>query len=1063
MQRKGNWKEVAKEEAFEKANFIWKPTNFNYKMYTKIDQIQKDSQSDRHDKFVVNHLENIKRICTKTGLIKTLKTYYKGNAEAIDSVYSVFDSTPTSFVVSSSLDTYEYHQFVARYMDLQRNEGHSAKERIPQKHCTENYWLVKPANMNQGRGIEIFNDLQEIQKFLSSRPMFSYWVIQKYIEKPLLFKNRKFDIRVWALATHDNEFYFYKDGYLRTSSDAYSLDNENNYVHLTNNCLQKNGDNYGKFEDGNTIGFEAFQEYLDKEFPQYKLNVNEHFLKRIRDLMLDVYHSSRKQMNPLKRKNCFELFGFDFIIDEDFRIWLLEVNTNPYLGIPNEYIKVLLPNMIDDMLNIVLDPVFNQAERKANNQFELLYSKNLGVNLRRKINEGIYPVKELEQIRQTRHQLKIKKANQDKQQNNSLAPRIKEDLILQNSYSLAAQNKTMFGRVSPKLTMYQQQIPRGMNLATNLSVRNLQSLTNNQIKSLAQSNPSFKKDFNSVLNQIIGTLINNELFSEYEIEDSQVGLQLLAQTYHYSCFSNEETLSKIFTLINNDKIPLKIKSSILESIKMMLKNFQFKKQFILNHTQTKQNLINLFKLANNCQNLEDFQIYHQVKKEKVETLNLVMTQSQMKEISLYLKLKEQDLIKIKESQLQDENEKKIKFELQSQTQKELHLKEQEEKRKKAEEYFQKRIEEKRKLQLEQMKKEMVEREKYLKEEEERKKIQLENLRKKEEIRKQKLMEQMKRKLEEDQKQNEELSKREFEKHLQKINPAQDLNLSKVKVNKSRYDFINHFEKNKRPQIKLEKIHNGTIKINKSYEFEQDMQSLDQGELKRKKILLEPLIDTKRLANLSKMSMTGTLNTPQKTKKFNFEKLKQLSVTNQDSKQKQLEFKINSTLNIDDADKFQKLRNSQSQKSIKQNHNVQTALIQNIQQLGFGKAISILPALGSLNLNDVSLQQTSKPLKESDIRLFNIYGLQSVSKDYKQSNKKGHLKYKINKDIISYPKSSRKKNQNNYQIKAIESQVVLSKQYNINKSGSYNQDMDIQEHELIQEQNSDKIRMLAPTD
>lgn len=106
------------------------------------------------------------------------------------------------------------------------------------------------------------------------------------------------------------------------------------------------------------MGFEAFQQYLDATFPQYKLNVQEHFLKRIKDLMLDVYLSVKKTINPSKRKNSFELFGFDFLIDEDFRVWLIEVNTNPYLGIPNDYIKVLLPNMIDDLFKIVLDPVF---------------------------------------------------------------------------------------------------------------------------------------------------------------------------------------------------------------------------------------------------------------------------------------------------------------------------------------------------------------------------------------------------------------------------------------------------------------------------------------------------------------------------------------------------------------------------------------------------------------------------------------------------------------------------------------------------------------------------------
>lgn len=111
-------------------------------------------------------------------------------------------------------------------------------------------------------------------------------------------------------------------------------------------------------------------------------------MKRIKDLMIDVYLSVRKTINPSKRKNSFELFGFDFLIDEDFRVWLIEVNTNPYLGIPNAYIKELLPKMIDDLFKIVLDPVFSKEETGngidlSNNGFEMLYSQGQGINKRR--------------------------------------------------------------------------------------------------------------------------------------------------------------------------------------------------------------------------------------------------------------------------------------------------------------------------------------------------------------------------------------------------------------------------------------------------------------------------------------------------------------------------------------------------------------------------------------------------------------------------------------------------------------------------------------------------------
>jgi len=118
--------------------------------------------------------------------------------------------------------------------------------------------------------------------------------------------------------------------------------------------------------------------------------------------MLDVYLSVKKTINPNKRKNSFELFGFDFLIDEDFRVWLIEVNTNPYLGIPNDYIKVLLPNMLDDLFKLVLDPVFQPEKADSaltGNKFELLYSQSAGVNKRRKLDEGLYPVPQLAQER----------------------------------------------------------------------------------------------------------------------------------------------------------------------------------------------------------------------------------------------------------------------------------------------------------------------------------------------------------------------------------------------------------------------------------------------------------------------------------------------------------------------------------------------------------------------------------------------------------------------------------------------------------------------------------------
>jgi hypothetical protein len=75
-------------------------------------------------------------------------------------------------------------------------------------------------------------------------------------------------------------------------------------------------------------------------------------------LILKSFYSVRKTIDPHRRQHCFELFGYDFIIDEDFNTWLIEINTNPGLVEACELLKMYYPRMIDDMLKLTVDKVF---------------------------------------------------------------------------------------------------------------------------------------------------------------------------------------------------------------------------------------------------------------------------------------------------------------------------------------------------------------------------------------------------------------------------------------------------------------------------------------------------------------------------------------------------------------------------------------------------------------------------------------------------------------------------------------------------------------------------------
>jgi hypothetical protein len=81
--------------------------------------------------------------------------------------------------------------------------------------------------------------------------------------------------------------------------------------------------------------------------------------------MADIKHSISKTMESVKnkinlnnRKGCFELFGYDFMVDQDLTVWLIECNTNPCLTETCPLLRKLIPRMIDDTFRLTIDKEF---------------------------------------------------------------------------------------------------------------------------------------------------------------------------------------------------------------------------------------------------------------------------------------------------------------------------------------------------------------------------------------------------------------------------------------------------------------------------------------------------------------------------------------------------------------------------------------------------------------------------------------------------------------------------------------------------------------------------------
>ena len=86
-------------------------------------------------------------------------------------------------------------------------------------------------------------------------------------------------------------------------------------------------------------------------------------LERIKELMLLSLKAVKDKLNPRSRQYCFEIFGYDFIIDSDLKPWIIEVNTNPCLELSSPLLSQLIPRMIDDALSLTIDTIFPTSHK----------------------------------------------------------------------------------------------------------------------------------------------------------------------------------------------------------------------------------------------------------------------------------------------------------------------------------------------------------------------------------------------------------------------------------------------------------------------------------------------------------------------------------------------------------------------------------------------------------------------------------------------------------------------------------------------------------------------------
>ena len=228
------------------------------------------------------------------------------------------------------------------------------------------------------------NDMYELTENAYHKYRSTLIVVQKYIERPLLYFGRKFDIRIWVLLTHDFKVYMFNEGHLKCCSVKYDLNIDDNFSHLTNYSFQKYNNNFGKYEKGNEVSFDDLQYNIQVNYNNC-INFKNEVMPKIKNIIKFVFQSVKNKINGLNRNYTFEIYGFDFMLDIDFNPFLIEVNLNPGLEESSPLIKMLVPRMLDDALRLTVDKEFNTVylikgvERKSSEN-NYIYESPFPVN-----------------------------------------------------------------------------------------------------------------------------------------------------------------------------------------------------------------------------------------------------------------------------------------------------------------------------------------------------------------------------------------------------------------------------------------------------------------------------------------------------------------------------------------------------------------------------------------------------------------------------------------------------------------------------------------------------------
>ncbi|ORX47399.1 tubulin-tyrosine ligase [Hesseltinella vesiculosa] len=320
--------------------------------------------------------------CIRKGLIRKSQFAYN--------MIKYLSKHPQSILATAIPETWLFELDHVDYLDEAMNEVFEverdllANEDLDLNSPDRRRFILKPSLANKAAGIHVFDSLADLERIFAEPDSddetdddddcdgqmshIREWVIQRYIDRPLLIHQRKFHVRAYVLAVGNIQVYLYHDMLALFAMKNYTLEDLSDQLqHLTNTCIQADQQD---FDEASVVRL-----FWDLDLPAKDL---QSMFDKMKLILHDVFDACSSEMTTFQAlPNAFELFGVDFLIDQDLNVFFLEANAFPDFKQTGEKLQHIIQDLFIATAKTAIQPFFSGLPAESDPRLAKVFDRQL--------------------------------------------------------------------------------------------------------------------------------------------------------------------------------------------------------------------------------------------------------------------------------------------------------------------------------------------------------------------------------------------------------------------------------------------------------------------------------------------------------------------------------------------------------------------------------------------------------------------------------------------------------------------------------------------------------------